>query len=187
MSIASSIGGLISKGVSTIGGFLKSPVGGAIAGGIIGGPTGAILGSQIGSSTTLPALPGSGARLPLPSLSGLPGGFTGRSLATGTSKTVAGMIGAPGSRGYSTVINAASRMCLKFPQWCTSVGGTQTVASMMWSGQLPIPKRRRRRGITPKDLSSFRRVASLIKSYGPVARKVPSSCAPRKHCRTPRR
>jgi hypothetical protein len=32
-------------------------------------------------------------------------------------------------------------------------------------------------------LSSFRRVASLIKSYGPTARRVPSSCAPRRSCR----
>jgi hypothetical protein len=48
---------------------------------------------------------------------------------------------------------------------------------------LPPIKRRRRKGITPRDLSSFRRVASLIKSYGPTARRVPSSCAPRRSCR----
>jgi len=168
MSIFSSIGNVF-KAVKPI----LGTVGGGMLGGMIGGPVGAgiggtIGGSVLGSSKTLPALPGiGGGGIPrLPTIGG----------------AIGGMARGIGGRVASAARGAAS-MCARYPQWCVAAGGVAAIASMMQSGQLPIPKRRRRRGITPKDLQSFRRVAGLIKSYGPTARKVPSRCAPRKTCK----
>lgn len=159
--IASGVGSFIGKAYTAI-----KPYAGAIVGGAIGGPAGAALGSQVlGPSTA-----------GLPQLRPLPGapstGFTGRGLATSPMSTQQLVMTGGYSRGRIATINrAAGSMCAKFPQWCMQIGGVGAVASAMASGQLPIPRRRRGRGITPRDLRSFRRVANLIKSYsGPVHR-----------------
>jgi len=169
MSIFSSIvGGIKSIGGSLLG-TVKSALPGAVGGAITGGLPGAMVGGGLGvlggmGSKTLPPLPGVG---------GSGGGII---------RTVGGAVGGA-ARGISGAMRGAASMCARYPQWCLAAGGVGAIASMMQSGQLPIPKRRRRRGITPRDLASFRRVAGLIKSYGPTARKVPSRCAPRRGCK----
>lgn len=170
MSIGSFVGsavhalsGLASKAYSAI-----KPYAGAIVGGAVGGPAGAALGQQVFGPSNLPALPG-GTR----AITSAPGvGFTGRGLSM-TPMTTQQLIMSGGySRGRVASINrAAGTMCAKYPQWCMSIGGVGAVASAMASGQLPIPRRRRGRGISPRDLRSFRRVANLIKHYAaPVHR-----------------
>ncbi len=156
---------------------------GAVGGFITGGVPGAVVGAGIG------ALGGGGASVskikkPLPPL---PGG--GTKIGVPKIPTIAGMGGAvirgasAAGRSVATAARGAASMCAKYPAWCVAAGGVAAIAGMMQSGQLPMPRRRRRRGITPRDLQSFRRVATLIKSYGPTARRVPSSCAPRKTCK----
>lgn len=168
MSIFSSIGNAIKSVLPTAG-----AIGGTVLGGAIGGPLGAGIGGSIGGSIggkvkTLPPLPGAGGR---------GGGIIGGAIGT-----VGGMARGIGGRVASAARGAAA-MCARYPQWCVAAGGVAAIAGMMQSGQLPIPKRRRRRGITPRDLQSFRRVAGLIKSYGPTARKVPTRCAPKRPCK----
>lgn len=112
------------------------------------------------------------------SMSALPAILPGAGAVARTGAMVLG--GAGVARSVTAAARGAAAMCRKYPQWCVSVGGTAAIAAMMESGQLPVPKRRRRRGITPRDLQSFRRVASLIKTYSGPARKVPTRCAPRR-------
>jgi hypothetical protein len=171
MSIFSSIGGAIQKIGGSLFGAAKTALPGAVGGAIAGGLPGAILGGGMsvlgGGMKTLPPIPG------------VAGSGGGGAIVRGT---LGGLAGGAARRIGSAARGAAS-MCARFPQWCVAVGGVSAIAAMMQSGQLPVPKRRRRRGITPRDLQSFRRVAGLIKSYGPTARRVPSSCAPRKRCK----
>jgi len=161
MSLFSSIASIGSKIVSAV-----KPYAGAIIGGAVGGPTGALLGSSMGgTSGTLPVLPGAGRVTPT--------GFTGRGLGAATPMTTNQLVmtGGLSRSSVSRVNRAAGTMCARYPQWCMQIGGVGAVASAMASGQLPIPRRRRRRGISPRDLSSFRRVANLIKNYSaPVHR-----------------
>ncbi len=172
MSLVGKLGGAV-KGA--IGGFLTGGVPGAVVGAGMGalGSTGGGGVSKVGMvKRSIPPLPGGGAKTSLPkgvTLGGVGGMVAGGARAAGAKVAAA-------ARGAAT-------MCAKYPQWCIAAGGVAAIAGMMHSGQLPVPKRRRRRGITPRDLQSFRRVATLIKSYGPTARRVPSSCAPRKTCK----
>jgi len=125
---------------------------GSTIGGMIGGPPGAMIGGAIGGGG-LPPLPGGGGGLGRIGGGGL-GGIIG-----GASRAIGGA-----ARGAAT-------MCAKYPQWCLAVGGVSAVASMIQSGQLPAPRRRRRRGISSRDLTSFRRVANLVDRYSkPVHR-----------------
>ncbi len=71
------------------------------------------------------------------------------------------------------IARAAAAMCVKHPQWCSTIGGVAAIAAMMESGQMPIPKKRRGRGLTPRDLRSFRRVARLIRVFAPTVRRIP--------------
>jgi hypothetical protein len=73
-----------------------------------------------------------------------------------------------------SIARGAAALCIKHPQWCSTIGGVAAVGAMMESGQLPIPKRRRGRGLTPRDLRSFRRVARLIRVFAPAVRRIPS-------------
>lgn len=77
------------------------------------------------------------------------------------------------ARKARTIARAAAALCIKHPQWCSTIGGVAAVGAMMESGQLPIPKRRRGRGLTPRDLRSFRRVARLIRGFAPTVRRIP--------------
>ncbi len=153
--------------LSSVGGVLKGAVGGLFTGGLPGAVVGGVMGGMSQPKTTsmpkMPTMPGGATRGTLPALAGAGGGgmggLTGRAL---------GGLGAAG-RGVASVARGAASMCAKYPAWCLAAGGVAAVANLMHSGQLPIPKRRRRRGITPRDLHSFRRVANLIKAYsGPV-------------------
>jgi hypothetical protein len=72
------------------------------------------------------------------------------------------------------IARGAAALCSKHPQWCSTIGGVAAVAALMESGQLPVPKRRRGRGLTPRDLRSFRRVARLIRVFAPTVRRIPS-------------
>lgn len=125
-----------------------STAGGAI-GTAIGGPFGGVIGSTIGG--------GLGS---LPKLSPLPGGGGGGFIGGAIGTAIGGA-----ARGVSGIARGASAMCAKYPQWCLGVGGVAAVANLMHSGQLPVPRRRRRRGITARDLASFRRVANLVDHY----------------------
>jgi len=137
---------------STAGTFKQ--VAGGLAGGAIGtaigGPAGGMIGSTIGGSVGSIKLP------PLPGGAGGGGGMIGGMIGGG--------LGAAG-RGISAAARGASTLCAKYPQWCLGVGGLGVVANMIQSGQLPAPRRRRRRGITARDLQSFRRVANLVDHY----------------------
>jgi len=164
---------------SSIGGALKGAVTGFITGGLPGAGVGAavgVAGSMMGGKAATTRLPAMKPLSPLPGVKGSGGGIGG--IVGGGIAAAAG-----GARKLAGVARGAAAMCAKYPQWCLAAGGVAAIANMMHSGQLPVPKRRRRRGITPHDLASFRRVATLIKSYGPTARRVPSSCAPRKSCK----
>ena len=134
-----------------------------------GGPVGASIGSSIGSSFGGSFVAG-GATAGMSSLPQL-----GRVLGTGA-MAVGGVV----ARGSRAIYASASYYCRKYPAWCAQVGGIAAVSALVDNGTLPAIKRRRRRGITPRDLQSFRRVAGLIKTYGPTARKVPTRCAPRR-------
>jgi hypothetical protein len=90
--------------------------------------------------------------------------------------------GAAGAVGFGVGIAAgraraiargAAALCIKHPQWCSTIGGVAAVGAMMEAGQLPIPKRHRGRGLTPRDLRSFRRVARLIRVFAPTVRRIP--------------
>jgi len=139
---------------------------GIVVGGLTGGVPGAIAGAlaPMGSPsgpTMLPAmgsLPGAGA-IGGAVVRGLPGAI---GFGAGVAVARAGAI----ARG-------AAQLCMKHPQWCSTIGGVAAVGALMESGQLPIPKRRRGRGVTPKDLRSFRRVARLIRVFAPTVRRIP--------------
>lgn len=171
--------------------FFRKLVGVAapIVGGIFGGPVGAALGSAVGGSVQKRAaaplaMPGPGptgytfdlgsSLMPvgaraavMPTMGSLPA--LGRGVA-GTIGYGAGMV-----IGRSrTIARAAGALCLKHPQWCSTIGGTAAIAALMESGQMPVPKRRRGRGLTPRDLRSFRRVASLVRGFCPTVRRIPS-------------
>ena len=93
-----------------------------------------------------------------------------------------GMMGALPAIGFGVgmvvgrarqIARGAAALCIKHPQWCSTIGGVAAVGAMMESGQLPIPKRHRGRGLTPRDLRSFRRVARLIRVFAPTVRRIP--------------
>lgn len=169
MSLFKSIGKVLGK--------VAKPVG-TLAGAALGGPAGAALGGQIGSAFST-SRPGMGFVAGGAGMSSLPPLIRGA-----TTLGTVGAVGGYAVRGARAIAASASYYCRKYPAWCSTIGGLAAVEAMVGNGQLPPIKRRRRKGITPRDLSSFRRVASLIKSYGPTARKVPSSCAPRRTCKT---
>jgi len=177
MSLIGSIGSALSSGFGVLKKSVSGALSGAVAGGLTGGLPGAITGASLGGLES--AL--GGGKIVRPAISGGVGGAMsniGGAAIPGvgfTGSSIHGMT-AGGARSVSGASRAAGSMCARYPSWCVSVGGVGAVQRLMLTGQLPIPRRRRRRGITPKDLSSFRRVANLIKAYS----------APVRHTRTPR-
>lgn len=169
MSLLKSIGSIVKK---------AAPVIGSVAGMAYGGPAGAAVGGRIGSAFSATAGAGRSKLVAGGVSAGM--GALPPIVRAGTIAAAAGGYIARGARaiGYSAV-----SYCRKYPGWCSTIGGTAAVEALIRNGSLPPIKRRRRRGLTPRDLASFRRVASLIKSYGPTARRVPSSCAPRRSCK----
>jgi hypothetical protein len=84
---------------------------------------------------------------------------------------------AGGSMALRGAMRAASVYCRRYPMWCSSLaGGLGSVAQMVLNGQLPPVKRRRRKGISAGDLQRFRRVATFLHRWGPMA----GSAAPRR-------
>jgi len=79
-----------------------------------------------------------------------------------------------GVAGARAVASSAMTYCRRHPQWCAGIGGSAAVAALIDSGQLPKIKRRRGRGLTPKDLRSFKRVANLIRVFAPTVRRIPA-------------
>jgi hypothetical protein len=71
-------------------------------------------------------------------------------------------------------MRSANIYCRRHPVWCASIGGTLAISDMILGGTLPVIRRRRGRGITPRDLRSFRRVAGLIRGFCPTVRRIPS-------------
>jgi hypothetical protein len=158
--------------------FFRKLVGVAapIVGGIVGGPVGMALGGALGAavqktpaqiSTQAAQVSSLTASMAPASMGALPQVF-GRTLP---------MIGAAGGAivaGARTVARSANVYCRRHPAWCASIGGLPGVVGLLESGQLPPIRRRRGRGLTPKDLRSFRRVANTIKVFCPTVRRVPS-------------
>ncbi len=159
---------------------VKGAVGGAVTGFITGGVPGAVVGAGVGG---VGASMGSSSKLPP-----LPGGARQNTVGpVGKIAPIAAGVGgalAAGGRKIAGIARGASAMCAKYPAWCLAAGGLGAVAGLMQSGQLPVPKRRRRRGITPRDLSSFRRVANLVNHYAKPVHHMRNTKAPRgKTCR----
>lgn len=143
---------------TAVGTYFGGPIGGAI-GGSLGGSLG-------GSYSAMPWSPPAMVQpVALPAL----GGIAAR---LGTMAGIGTAVGVAVGRGR-TIMRAAGALCLKHPQWCSTIGGTAAIAALMESGQLPVPRRRRGRGLTPRDLRSFRRVASLIRGFCPTVRRIP--------------
>lgn len=92
----------------------------------------------------------------------------------------AGAVAGVAVRGASAIARSAATYCRRHPTWCATIGGVAAVEGLVRSGQLPPIKRRRRRGISGRELSSFCRVAGVLKRYGPTASR--SRCPRRKRC-----
>lgn len=139
-----------------------------IVGGIFGGPVGAALGTAIGGAINQPKQPLS-MIYPPPSLPGI-----GNSLLP-TLPAIGGAVATGGrllAAGAGAAMRGAVAWCRRNPNWCATVGGTAAVAAMIEQGQLPMPKRHRRgRGISGRDLRSYRRVHNLLAGFcAPKAR-----------------
>jgi hypothetical protein len=159
---------------SKIGKALKPALGilGMAAGGAVGGPVGAAVGGAIGGSFLTSSSAGAASLTAAPAAMSMMGSLPriGSMLGLGGVAAAGGMVLARGR----TIARAAGALCLKHPQWCSTIGGTAAIAALMESGQLPVPRRRRGRGLTPRDLRSFRRVASLVRGFCPTVRRIPS-------------
>lgn len=151
--------------------ILNSPVA-KVAGTFLGGVPGALL---AGASTAYGAyqalktpsagavLPGAGSVSTLSSMPSLSMGMSPTSMAgLGSAVRVGGRLVVTGIRG---VAKGAANLCRKYPQWCATIGGTAAVEALMHSGQLPVPKRSRGRGITAHELRAFKRVARFTSKY----------------------
>jgi len=99
--------------------------------------------------------------------------------ALGALPAVGAAVGGLVVRGGAAIARSAMGYCRRNPAWCASIGGTAAVAGLIESGQLPTIRRRRGRGITPRDLRSFKRVANLIRGFCPTVRRVPTRATKR--------
>jgi len=152
-----------------------------IIGGALGGPAGAALGQLLGgggnkSVGQVPAAP-----MPLSGFQGsMPGaGFGGTLTRTagpamlmpllgGGARALAPALGFGAGmalRGARTAARSAMAYCKRHPAWCASIGGLAAVEGLVSGGQLPPVKRRRARGITGRELSSFKRVSRVLNNW----------------------
>lgn len=129
-----------------------APVASVIPGGQAIGATAAVLG-RLGARSSPP--PSFSAALPVPGLGMLP------TLPAVGGAVVAG--GALVARSAAAIGRAAVHWCRRNPAWCSSIGGTAAVASMIRDGTLPMPRRRRGRGLSARDVRGFRRTTRLIR------------------------
>lgn len=165
-------------------GSIGSVVKGAAKGFLTGGLPGAVVGGALGGVAKV-AKPGTGmipgvAKTSIPTLKTLPGGGGGA-----LPPLIGGAVSMAGSAGRAlgNVGRAAANMCARYPAWCAGVGGVAAIATLMHNGTLPVPRRRRRKGITPRDLQSFRRVANLVKQYSAPVRHMRTTTRGKKTCR----
>lgn len=165
--------------------ILKSPAVRAVAP-VLGGPVGIAL---AGASTAYGAyqalktpaagavMPGAGSVTAFPSMPSLAMGMS----AGGPAFSALGQIGGTIVRGAGAFAKKAVDLCKKYPQWCSTIGGTIAIEAMLRSGQIPMPKRRRGRGITATELKNFKRVARFTSKYcAPVRRAMSAPVMRRK-------
>jgi len=153
-----------------IGTAIGGPMGGALGSVLAGGASrGAVPAPSFINHTTLPsAMPGGSFQQTAGILPALPA--LGRALAPGL---VGGAVRVASSA--RRIAAGAASLCRRNPQWCATIGGMAAVEALMRSGQLPVPKRRRGRGITATELRNFRRVARFTSKYcAPVRRAMAS-------------
>lgn len=103
--------------------------------------------SPLSLTGAMPAMPGPGVLNLLPALGPIAG--------------AAGRVAVAGAR---SAMQGAVAWCRRNPSWCASIGGTAAVAAMIESGQLPMPRRRRGRGLSSRDLRGFRKTVRLIRA-----------------------
>lgn len=86
-------------------------------------------------------------------------------------------------RGAKAAYRSAASYCRKHPGWCQTIGGIAAVEAMVSSGQLPVIKSRRGRGITATELKNFKRVARFTSKYcAPVRKAMKAPAMRRKSC-----
>jgi len=161
--------------LSSIGKVFKSvaSVAAPALGTLFGGPVGGIVGGAIGSILTTPKISQGVSSA---------GMFPGLSL--GALPAVAGGVARVGVAGAKRVYGAAAGYCRKHPQWCSTIGGIAAVEALINSGQLPIPKRRRAKGISGTELKNFRRVAKFTSQYCAPVRRAMTTKALRRGSRS---
>lgn len=67
--------------------------------------------------------------------------------------------------GARTIVRSAMSYCRRHPGWCSSIGGLAAVEALVSGGQLPPIRHRRARGISGRELSSFRRVSKTLNKW----------------------
>ena len=163
-----------------------------VIGTAVGGPVGGALGSLLGGS-------GSRGAVPAPSLAPMPSAMPGAGFQPAAFALPAlPALGGAAARLAPAVIGGAVRVassarriaagaasiCRRNPQWCATIGGLAAVEALMRSGQLPVPKRRRGRGITATELRAFKRVAKFTSKYcAPVRRAMSAPAVRGSKCR----
>lgn len=126
------------------------------------------------------------------SATSLPGDFGSMGalppMGSSTTMGMAGLSPATVGRGAAYVVKgaraiprAAVALCRKYPTWCSTIGGTVAVEALFNSGQLPVPKRRRGRGISAHELKAFKRVARFTHKYCAPVHHAMKSPALRRH------
>lgn len=88
----------------------------------------------------------------------------------------AGAVAGVAVRGATAAMRGATAWCRRNPAWCAQVGGTAAIAGMIESGQLPMPRRRRGRGISSRDLRSYRRVHNLLAGFCAPKARIRKAC-----------
>lgn len=129
--------------------------------------------------------PGVGPSMPSPITMGMFPGMTSIGRALPAIPALVGGAARIGVTGAKRVYSAAASYCRKHPQWCSTIGGIAAVEAMIGRGELPIPKRRRGKGISATELRNFRRVVKFTSKYcaptkramrAPAMRRGRSSC-----------
>jgi len=171
MSIFSKLGRVVRKALPIVASFIPG------VGGVIAGAASSVINRQTGggimAQSILPSLPAiaGGAIRTLPGI--------GSRLMAGGLPAAVGFGAGRAVRSARAIASAASSYCRRHPGWCASIGGLAAVEGLVNSGQLPVPKRRRRKGISGRDLGNFMRVSKVLSRYCAPIRKARSSPAAR--------
>jgi hypothetical protein len=139
----------------------------------IGGPLGGVVGGVLAGSSqprvpaapvsSFASMPGTGFQ---PAMAILPRTLTPLAPTIGRG---AGMVVGAGIAAARRLAQSAATYCRRHPQWCSTIGGIAAVEGLIRSGQLPPIKRRRARGITARELQSFKRVTKTLNKWCKVA------------------